>query len=174
MSSVLKTYGTDTGFTYEELRPTAALLLLAGSETTATTLSAALYFLCMNPKILQSLTAEIRATFSSDASITIIAAGQIKSLLAVLDETMRMLPPVPSGDFTRVTGESGNVIAGKFVPPHTIVSIKQWAANHSSLNFHDPDVYDPQRWLGDPKYQNDKRKGVQPFSVGPRACLGRK
>lgn len=32
----------------------------------------------------------------------------------------------------------------------------------------------PERWLGDPKFKDDKRDVFQPFSVGPRNCIGKK
>jgi cytochrome P450 len=64
------------------------------------------------------------------------------------------------------------MIAGQFVPGNTLVAINHWSAFHSSSNFRDPYKSIPERWLGDPKYEGDKRKVVQPFSVGPRNCIG--
>jgi cytochrome P450 len=71
-------------------------------------------------------------------------------------------------------GKDGAVIAGKYVPGGMKVSVKQWVAHRSATNFTDPDVFEPARWLGDEKYAGDKRRVVQPFSYGPRNCLGRK
>jgi len=90
MSAVLKNYGTPLGITYAELRPTTATLLLAGSETTATTLSAAFYYLTTHPSVMATLTQEIRSSFASSADIGITSANSLKYQLAVLDETMRM------------------------------------------------------------------------------------
>lgn len=45
---------------------------------------------------------------------------------------------------------------------------------HNPRLFKDPEVLVPERWLGDPRYDNDKRDAVQPFSVGPRNCVGKK
>lgn len=42
----------------------------------------------------------------------------------------------------------------------------------SSQHFADPDAFHPERFLGDTKYAGDKRHVVQPFSVGPRNCIG--
>lgn len=35
-----------------------------------------------------------------------------------------------------------------------------------------PDIFVPERWLGDPEYKDDNRSAHQPFSVGTRNCLG--
>ena len=50
-----------------------------------------------------------------------------------------------------------------------------FAAFRSKWNFHDPEKFVPERWLKDcPKeYEHDQRAVVQPFSRGPRACIGR-
>jgi cytochrome P450 len=41
------------------------------------------------------------------------------------------------------------------------------------LNFIDPDVFLPERWLlEDERFANDHREAVQPFMFGPRDCLG--
>jgi cytochrome P450 len=64
------------------------------------------------------------------------------------------------------------MISGQFVPGNTIVSVSQWSANYASSHFRDPYQFIPERWLVDRKYKDDKRKVVQPFSVGPRNCIG--
>jgi len=44
----------------------------------------------------------------------------------------------------------------------------------SARNFRDPHAFVPERWLGDEKYAGDRKAALQPFSVGPRDCLGKK
>jgi cytochrome P450 len=55
----------------------------------------------------------------------------------------------------------------------TSVSVSQWPANHSSRNFKKPDKFVPERFLGDPEYNDDNRAVLNPFSFGPRNCLGK-
>ena len=56
----------------------------------------------------------------------------------------------------------------------TIVSVSQWSAYHSARNFKDPDKFIPERWLGDPAFSGDVKEVLQPFSTGPRNCIGKK
>jgi cytochrome P450 len=49
-----------------------------------------------------------------------------------------------------------------------------WALYHNPAYFTQPDDFIPERWLGDPIFANDERQAVQPFSVGPRNCIGKK
>jgi cytochrome P450 len=61
----------------------------------------------------------------------------------------------------------------------TKVAVNQLAAYSSPINFHNVDSYVPERWLPEvtndatSPYYNDRRDVVQPFSVGPRNCIGR-
>lgn len=48
------------------------------------------------------------------------------------------------------------------------------AAYHSERNFTDAAKFIPERHLDDPRYVNDRRSVMQPFSFGPRNCIGRK
>lgn len=48
------------------------------------------------------------------------------------------------------------------------------AAYHSEENFRDPDEFVPERFLGDERYKNDRFDVLQPFSYGPRNCIGQK
>lgn len=93
----------------------ATILLLAGSETTATTLSGATYLLLSHPDILERLKQEIRTTFSSADEITINSVGKLSYMLAVLNETLRVYPPLTSG-MVRVVPPEGAEIAGNYVP----------------------------------------------------------
>lgn len=76
----------------------------------------------------------------------------------------------------RETEDSGNVVCDRYVPPGTKVYMTQWAAYNSTKNFAHPEKFAPERWLKDAPavYVNDRKKVVQPFSTGPRNCIGRK
>jgi len=171
MSYAREHLNTPKGMNIYELRETALVLIVGGSETTATLLSAITYHLLKNPTVYQKLVTEIRQAFQSDDQITMTRASRLKYLLAVLDEGLRIFPPAPSGQ-QRFSPRQGHTIAGRFVPGRTIVAVHQWSAYHSPKNFLDPDKFVPERWLGDPKYENDKRGVVHPFSMGPRNCIG--
>lgn len=54
-----------------------------------------------------------------------------------------------------------------------MIQFNHVAAYRLEYNFADPDKFAPERWLGDPRYESDKRDVLQPFAVGPRDCLGK-
>ena len=93
---------------------------------------------------------------------------------ACLEEGMRIFPSVPTG-LTRMVPKGGDSIAGEWIPGGTTVSVYSWAATHSQLNFSDPESFIPERWLEDKdsKYSADRKDASQPFSLGPRGCIGR-
>jgi cytochrome P450 len=69
--------------------------------------------------------------------------------------------------------EGGATINGEFVPEGTAVSIPIYAASRSPANWAQPDSFIPERWTGeDPRFQDDLREASQPFSFGPRNCIG--
>ncbi|KAK2794590.1 hypothetical protein FQN52_008171 [Onygenales sp. PD_12] len=156
----------------QELVGNSTLLLIGGSETTATLLSGLTYLLLTNPDPLAKLIAEVRSTFKSEDEINIISVNSLTYMLACLDEALRMYPPVPNG-LPRVVPKGGCHVLGKYIPENTIVSIYQWAAYHNPNHFTDPDTYHPERFLGDVRFATDKREVLQPFHVGPRNCIGR-
>ncbi|OJD30274.1 cytochrome p450 [Diplodia corticola] len=150
------------------------ILVIAGSETTATLLSGGTFHLLTNPRVYARLTAEIRERHQSQDDITMASTSDCKYLLAFFDEALRMYPPA-ANNLSRVTPPQGATIAGKWVPGNTVVGIHQYAQNHSKTNFADPEVFAPERFLesGEPKWDGDRRDALQPFSFGPRNCIGR-
>ncbi|KAI0146265.1 cytochrome P450 [Xylariaceae sp. FL1272] len=162
----------DLKISLEEMYCHADVFMLAGTETTGTCMAGLTYYLLMNPEKLALLTKEIRETFSTEADITMENTAGLKYLTACIHESLRLYPPVPVG-VPRVVPDPGQTIAGKWVPPETRVSVHHYATYHDPSNFRDAKAFRPERWLGDPAYQNDRREVCQPFSTGPRDCIGR-
>jgi cytochrome P450 len=52
------------------------------------------------------------------------------------------------------------------------MSVSQYSSYLSEANFKNAGRFVPERWLGSPEYSDDKLECVQPFSVGPRNCIG--
>jgi len=99
----------------DKLEANSSLLIIGGSETTATLLSGVTYLLLMNPSALSRLTREVRSAFAKEEEIDLISVGKLSYMLACLDEALRMYPPVPTG-LPRVVPSGGSLIAGRFVP----------------------------------------------------------
>lgn len=99
----------------EKLNMNASVLVVAGAETSATTLSAATYLLMSHPNKMSKLLAEIRGTFKNEDEITIATVTRLEYMLACLDEAMRLFPPVAIG-LPRIVPGEGRSISGYFIP----------------------------------------------------------
>jgi len=186
----------DWGLTLDKLQANSAILIIGGSETTATLLSGVTFLLLTHESALRKLTDEIRSAFKSEDEINFASVSVLPYLLACLDEALRMYPPVPTG-LPRVVPKGGATIAGEFVPegvsvaPHitvyfwrseltksrvlqNVVAVHQWATYHNDEHFKDPFTFHPERWLGDPAFATDNKEAFQPFHLGARNCLGKK
>ncbi|KAF4976231.1 hypothetical protein FZEAL_7069 [Fusarium zealandicum] len=172
MDSMMRKDTRGGEITLDELAANAAILIMAGSETTATILSAVVFCLATHPDVLAKLTNEVRSAFATEDEIDLLGVGKLPYLLAVLDEGLRIFPPVPSGSPRRIA-PGGDVILGQYVPGGTVAEIYHWAVYHNPDHFALPDSFIPERWLGDPRFVDDKKEAFQPFSTGPRNCIGK-
>lgn len=132
-----------------------------------------MYYLNKEPAVLAKLVHEVRTSFQNEGEITLLSVNKLQYMLAVLNESLRRYPPV-AGAMPRQTPKGGAVVAGRFVPEDTVVGVWQWSTNHSPKLWTDPMSFRPERWMGDPKYAGDRFDAMQPFSVGPRNCIGKK
>ena len=98
-----------------EIESTFAIIIVAGSETTATTLCGTVNYLVQNPKVLRKLVQEIRRSFAKDEDITIAAVKELPYLDAVINEGLRLCNPVPGG-LPRVVPKGGDMYAGHWIP----------------------------------------------------------
>lgn len=155
MSYILNADG-EKGMTIEETYTAAQVLIVAGSETSATALCGATYLLLSNPSALSRLASEVRSAFPSEADILPSATASLPYLNAVVEEALRLSPPGP-GTFPRRVPEGGRVVCGGFVPGGVAVGVHQVATHRSPENFREPLAFRPERWLGDPEFEGDNR-----------------
>ncbi|PNP78706.1 hypothetical protein FNYG_08052 [Fusarium nygamai] len=161
------------GFTFQEMLSNSATLIQAGSETTATLLSGALFLLLQHPDKMKKLVNELTTAFKSDDEMTIENTDRLPYLAAVLEEGLRLYSPAVPG-FPRQVPAGGAIIDGQYVPGETSVAVNHYAAYHSPLNFTRPRDFIPERFIDLDAFPDDRREVLQPFSVGPRNCIGRR
>ena len=143
--------------------------MIAGTETTATALSGTTYHLLRNPKTLKKLTEEIRSTFDDFDDITLEGLARLKYLQAVLQEGLRMYPPVPIG-LPRKTPSEGTMIEGEWIPGNVAISANHFASYRMSEHWKYPYEFHPERWLGDPDYKDDHLDAME-VSSRTRLCV---
>ncbi|PGH13960.1 hypothetical protein AJ79_03375 [Helicocarpus griseus UAMH5409] len=163
--------GSDYKLSKEELVDNSILLTTAGSETTATTLAGVTYFLCSHPDVLAKLNAEVRLAFKSEDEIDVNSVQNLTYMHAVLKEAMRVYPAVAVA-LERLSPPCGTQIAGEYIAGGTSMGVWQYPLYHNPSHFLYPDSFIPERWLGDERFAKDHKEVLQPFSHGPRSCLG--
>ncbi|KAH8820182.1 cytochrome P450 [Xylogone sp. PMI_703] len=162
----------ELGLDVDKLVANAEILIIGGSETTATLLSGVTFYILQNPHVLSKLVEEVRTTFQSDDDINLISVARLKYMLAVLNEGLRMYPPIANGLPRRVP-QGGIEVLGHFIQENTYVAIHQWALYRREDYFFNANEFHPERFLDHPDFSNDRLDALQPFHVGPRNCLGK-
>jgi cytochrome P450 len=107
------------------LEANLGLLTMAGSQTSATALSAASYYLCRNQAAAQKLREEITTAFQSESDMC--------HDTAVIREALRLYPPTPVGLPRRVVSK-GIFVEDLFIPNNGGHSSFPLHIHDSSLN----------------------------------------
>ena len=144
-----------------ELRDNLLTFIVAGHETTALTLSWALYLLAWAPEIQDRVREEITAA----GPLTAESLSAMPLLRCVVDETLRLYPP--AGLVSR-TAQEADVLCGRDIAPGDTVMIPIYALHRHHALWRDPDAFDPDRFAG----PRPDRYGYLPFGDGPRICIG--
>ncbi|KAI0474773.1 cytochrome P450, partial [Xylaria cf. heliscus] len=160
----------EKGVSALQLAAHASDFVIAGSETTATALATATYYLLRNPEIMKKVQEEIRSSFNSYDEINGKSTQRLRYLKAVMLEAMRIYPPLPFA-LPRVVPPPGESVDGHYLPGGTIVYTSPYAASMDPVNFQDPTRFMPERWLAEKT--RDVLDATQPFSLGSRGCMGK-
>ncbi|KAF5379018.1 hypothetical protein D9615_006079 [Tricholomella constricta] len=157
----------------EELTAEALTLLIAGSDTTSNSTCAIIYHLASNPHTQAKLHAELDEQLGTEDELA-ATADQVKRLPyleACINEGLRIHSTSALG-LPRVVPEGGLTVLGQFFPEGTVVSVPSYTIHRDTgIWGEDVEVYRPERWFE--RDQAAMQKTFNPFSVGPRACVGR-
>src|SRR6267154_2202694 len=131
---------TGEAFTDEQLGDQVATMILAGHETTATALFWSLYLLGLDPATQDQLAAEVQGATVNDAS----DIERLTFTRAVLDETMRLYPPV----FLIARAAAGpDTVAGRPVKNKDVILIAPWLLHRHEKLWRDPNAFIPSRFM---------------------------
>ncbi|PPQ83271.1 hypothetical protein CVT25_004010 [Psilocybe cyanescens] len=157
----------------------ALLAVVAGSDTTATALSNMFFYILSDKTFFEELRNEIDANFPiKEGRIPADDSSKLSSmpyLNAVINEALRLQPPVPSGlQRAPDVGTGGKLIGSTFVPEGTGVYLPPYVIHRDERYFYpNPNAFWPERWLsGDPNTKTNQAAYI-PYSVGPMNCAGK-
>ncbi|KAL4063269.1 cytochrome P450 [Scleroderma yunnanense] len=152
-------------------------IMIAGRDTTATTLTFTIYRLSQHPEVLQRLRAEILDKVGKSRRPTYEDLREMKYLRAVINEILRLYPPVPfnvrtSSEATLWPGMNGGPPI--YIPPHTRIPYSVFLMQRrEDLWGPDAKAFDPDRFVDErTKYHTKNPFIFVPFNAGPRICLG--
>lgn len=172
----------DTGlpvYTEADLRGESSLLVIAGSDTTAISLSSLFFYLTGDPERCENLVDEVLTTFPTPEDIVygpkLLGCTYTR---ACIDEAMRLTPSGPS-EMPREILPGGQEILGEHFPAGIVVGAAPWLDSRNHDVYGDEGSFRPERWIaGSSPDVTEKtvaamRRNFNPFTTGLGACLGK-
>jgi cytochrome P450 len=142
-------------------------LIVAGHETTASTLNWVWYLLSQNSKAEAKLSSELETLFSNPIS-SMEDLKQFTYTRQVIEEALRLYPP---GWLMTRRAVQNDQIGDYFVPAGTEIYISPFYIQRHPGLWEAPEVFDPDRFAAD-ESPEQRSLAMLPFSVGPRNCIG--
>ncbi|KAL4913920.1 cytochrome P450 [Aspergillus aurantiobrunneus] len=144
----------------------AITFIVAGSDTTANTLTYLVWTLCQpqNTTLRTQLLSELASLPSSfnDSHLS-----PLPYLSYVINETLRLYSGVPSA-LPRVSNQN-TILAGHHIPAGTTVTTQAYSLHRDPSIYKDPEIFNPSRWENPTREMKD---AFMPFGGGARTCLG--
>eukprot|EP01101_Sappina_pedata_P006822 TRINITY_DN3491_c0_g1_i1.p1 TRINITY_DN3491_c0_g1~~TRINITY_DN3491_c0_g1_i1.p1 ORF type:complete len:497 (+),score=187.79 TRINITY_DN3491_c0_g1_i1:81-1571(+) len=164
----------DQPFSDRYIRDIVINIMIAGRDTTAQTLTWCSYLLSQNPQIYDKLKEVIKKELG-DNEPNYDNVRPIKYLQAVIDETLRMYPPVPIDP--KMAVEDDVLPGGYVVKKGMLVQWNQWVMGRHPAFWDKPLEMRPERWFdegnnGGKPVPRANQPPFIPFQYGPRVCLG--
>jgi cytochrome P450 len=148
-----------------ELRDELLTLLLAGHETSATTLAWTFHYILSNPRVHAALKEEIRGVTGADGRVDPDGAAKLELLEATIKESMR-LTPIITNVARKLTRPMK--LGGRTIPEGARVLPCMWLVHRRADLWPDPLRFDPSRFLG----KKIDAYSFFPFGGGARRCIG--
>ena len=167
-SMLVKIAAKEPKYNQESLIAETIELLIAGTDTTAHTLSFAVAELTLNQRVFQQAQAVVDQAWQSQGGINTETLKELNYIRAIIKETLRLYS-VASGSAS-VEAQRDIVIEGKLIPRGTKVFWSMLAAGRDPEVYSQSEEFLPERWL-----DNSKESSSLPmidFGSGSHRCLG--
>ena len=152
----------------DAIRNEAAVIFMAGHETTANTMAWAWYLISQAPWVVKRLQEELETVLAGKAP-TLQDVPRLVYARAIIEETMRLYPPVPILAREAMAAEK---LGDLEVRKGALVLVVPWLLHRNPTLWSKPDHFQPERFLPGGDGANQSKYGYIPFSIGPRICAG--
>jgi cytochrome P450 len=157
---------TGLGIAEDDLLQDLVTFILAGHDTTATTLAYALWQLGRHPEIQDAVAEEAAAVGPGSLEPTDVV--RLPVTVRVLHEALRLCPP--AGGVSR-QARRDVAVDGHLVPAGWNVVVSVYALHRDPAAWDRPEVFDPDRFLPERSSPRNRWQYL-PFGGGQRKCIG--
>jgi cytochrome P450 len=156
------------GLSDDEVRDQALIFLMAGHETTATSLTFTFHLLGHHPDVQRRVHEEVDRVLGA-GPLTLEGVRDLAYTTMVIKEAMRLYPAAHATARTPVADDR---IGGYRIPAQTsTVVVSPWVTHRHPAFWDDPERFDPERFTPEAEKARH-RYAYFPFGGGPRACIG--
>ncbi|KAL1307336.1 cytochrome P450 71D11 [Arachis ipaensis] len=145
-------------------------MLLAGSETSSSTMEWVFSEMLKNPRVLKKAQAEIREVFGNKGYVDENDLGELQFLKAIIKESMRLHPP--GGALLPRECRETCEINGYTIPAGTQVLVNSWAIGRDPKYWNEAEKFYPERFLDSEIDYKGSHFEFIPFGAGKRMCPG--
>jgi cytochrome P450 len=150
-----------------EVRDEAASVIAGGVSPTVRALTWIWYLLALNPRVENTLHAEIDSVLR-DEPLVPSRLAELNYTRQVIDETMRLYPPIPG---ILREARATDLLCGHRIPPRSAIAILPWVVHRHRRLWSQPEHFDPDRFAPENAVARPRFAYV-PFAGGPRICVG--
>jgi cytochrome P450 len=155
------------GLSDSEVRDQALVFLMAGHETTATSLTFALHLLGFHPEVQRRAQQEV-AEVLGGGEPTLESVQKLEYTTMVVKEAMRLYPAAHTIPRTSTAPFEFN---GYTIPANSNTVVSAWSTHRHPKFWDNPWAFDPERFTAE-REKARHRYAYFPFGGGPRACIG--
>ena len=151
----------DGALSFDELTNNAQAYIVAGSDTTANTMTYLVWAVCRNLAVKQELVTELKTL---PASFQDAELKRLPYLNQVISEALRLYAAAPSA-LPRAVPREGADLGGYWLPGGTTVCTQAFTLHRDPNLFPESELFKPSRWASPTKAMQDN---FMPFGAGSR------
>ncbi|XP_042062162.1 cytochrome P450 81Q32-like [Salvia splendens] len=153
-------------YTHSVIKSTILVMMLAGTDTSATTIEWAMSALLNHPDKMEKARKEIDRVIGTDRILNESDLPKLPYLQNIINETFRLFPATPM--LVPHEAAADCKIAGYDIPRGTIVQVNAWAIHRDPHVWDDPESFKPERF----EAAEPRAPQLLPFGMGRRSCPG--